>query len=742
MSLLTKTSEKMQMSKLQLPKLLANLFAGLTSGLVALTYSISFAALIFSGSLSPYFPQGVGIALVSSVIAGIVVALRSTFPFAIAGPDPNSAPILALMASAITADLQATGAVTRIFPTVWMAIALGTFFTGLFLYVMGRLHLGRWARFIPYTVMGGFLAGTGWLITRSSFKVMADLPLGWGELPRLIQLDTLVHWLPGLIFALVLIGAGKYYQHVLVLPAMLLGAIALFHLLWWLVNAFLPLAPQEWFFEPFPRDQLWEAWRASTITQVDWVVLASHSGTLIAMMVVVVIVILLNSTGIELAAQRDSELERELRANGIANLITGFGGGMVGHLSLNRSLLNLSAGASSPLAGLIAAVLCGTVLLFGSAILAYIPRPILGGLLLAIGLKLLFEWVISAWFKFSRLEYALILSILVSIAAWGFIEGVGVGIVIACAFFAFSYSRNQVIRHAFSGTTHQSNVRRSFPEERILRQRGDQIYILLLQSYIFFGTANALLEQVRTRLENLELPPIQFLVMDFRLVSGVDCSVVLSFIKIRQLAAQHQLRLVFTYLQPSILQQLQQGGGVVPHDPLIQIFPDLDRGIEWCEDQILKTLSSLRRRRSLPLALQLNEVFADADQVASFISYLEQIQVSADQSLFRQGDSSDTLYFIESGQVTVFSQLYGGQTRRVQTLSAGTIVGEIAFYLGTPHNTSAIADQPSKLYCLTTATLRTMQRENSQVAAAFQSFVIRLLADRLVYAYDEIEELL
>jgi SulP family sulfate permease len=124
------------------------------------------------------------------------------------------------------------------------------------------------------------------------------------------------------------------------------------------------------------------------------------------------------------------------------------------------------------------------------------------------------------------------------------------------------------------------------------------------------------------------------------------------------------------------------------------------------------------------------------------MSYLEQIQVPPDHILFHQGDSSDTLYFVESGQVTVFLQLEGGQTRRLQTLGAGTIMGEIAFYLGTPHKTSAITDQPSKLYCLTTASLQIMQRENPQATSVFQEFVIRLLADRLSYAYEEIEELL
>jgi hypothetical protein len=145
--------------------------------------------------------------------------------------------------------------------------------------------------------MGGFLAGMGWTLTRSSFKVMAGLPLGWGELPRLMQPDILMHWLPGVIFALVLMGVTRYYKHVLVLPTMLLGAITVFHLLWWLVNAFVKVPAKGWFLEAFPKEQLWHAWNVSTITQVDWVVLAHHSGNMIALMIVLAIALLLNAAG-------------------------------------------------------------------------------------------------------------------------------------------------------------------------------------------------------------------------------------------------------------------------------------------------------------------------------------------------------------------------------------------------------------------------------------------------------------
>ncbi|NJR62251.1 MAG: cyclic nucleotide-binding domain-containing protein [Cyanobacteria bacterium CRU_2_1] len=621
------------------------------------------------------------------------------------------------------------------------AIAISTLLTGLFLFVMGRLHLGRWVRFIPYPVMGGFLAGTGWEITRSSFKVMAGIPLEWTTLPHLMQTHVFLHWLPGFILAIVLITATQHFQNAIVLPILLLGAVISFDLIWKLISLFIPLTPDGWFLASFSNDQLWYPISSSMLSQVNWTVLFNQSGLMIALMMVVVITILLNATSTELATQRDSNLDKELQTNGIANLAIGVSGGMVGYLSFNRTSLNHRAGASSPLAGLTASALCATVFLVGSAFLACIPRAVLGGILLMIGLKLMVEWLIHSWLKFPRHEYALILVILVTIAVWGFIQGIGVGIIVACAMFAVSYSRHQVIRHGFTGATRPSNVQRSFPEQRILRQRGDQIYIVLLQGYIFFGTANALLEQIRERLVDPDLPIIHFLILDFRLVSGLDSSVVLSFIKMRQLAEKHAISLVFTHLQPTILLQLYQGGCIQPNDNCIQLFPELDRGIEWCEDRILETLS-LRRRRSLPLALQLNEFFDDLTLVPHFMSYLEHIQVPVNHILFQQGGCCDALYFIESGQVTVFLQLDNGQTRRLQTLGAGAIVGETTLYLGTPHKMSAIIDQPSKLYRLTTLHLKQMRQESPQVAAAFQDFIIRLLSDRLIYAYEEIEELL
>ena len=64
-------------------------------------------------------------------------------------------------------------------------------FTGVFLLVLVTCKLGRLIRFIPYPVVGGFLAGTGWLLVKGSLGVMTDLPLSFSQLSILFQANII-----------------------------------------------------------------------------------------------------------------------------------------------------------------------------------------------------------------------------------------------------------------------------------------------------------------------------------------------------------------------------------------------------------------------------------------------------------------------------------------------------------------------------------------------------------------------
>ncbi|NJR40034.1 MAG: cyclic nucleotide-binding domain-containing protein [Leptolyngbyaceae cyanobacterium CSU_1_4] len=721
-------------------RLIPSLTAALITGVVAIIYSLSFVALIFSGDLAPYISIGIGLSLFSAMVQSLIIALMSSSPGMVSTIQDAPVAIMGVMAAAIAA--QMTASTDEILPTIIVALAFTTLLTGICCFLLGKLKLGELIRFIPYPVVGGFLAGTGWLLSLGAILLMTNLPLSLDQLPQLLQPQVIWQWLPGSCFAILLVLMLRRFSHVLLMPGLVVGAIALFYLVLSITQISIPEAQAYGLLlGSFPEGGLWQPLQLSTLLQANWHLIFAQAGNMIAIVLTTVLSLLLNATGIELAIERDLDLNRELRTTGIANIIAGLGGGIIGFHGLGTSTLSYAKiGARSRLVGILNAMSIATILLAGASVISLFPKPVLGGVALFLGLDFLVEWVYEAWFKLSKTDYFIVVLILAVIATVGFLEGVGVGLAIAIILFVINYSQVKVAKHVLSGATHPSRAARSVPQSRLLQTEGNQIYVLELQGFLFFGTANKLLNQIRQRLSHPDLLPLKFLVFSFRSVSGLDSSAVLSFTNLQQIARQ-QFVLVFTHLPLTIQQQLRQGGILQTEDGLCQIFPDLDRGIEWCENQILDAIPQ-RRRRSLPLALQLDDLFTNPDHVSGFIDYLEELDMETGEVLFTQGDSADFLYLIELGEVTLLSSVAADQTRRVQSLGAGKLIGEIDFYQRSAHHTSAIVDQPSTLYRLSQAAAQKMRQQHPEIAATFQEFVIGTLSDRLTVSYRQVSDLL
>lgn len=725
----------------QTNQLLSSIIAGLVLGVIGvLAYITPMAVLVFSGNLERYVATGIGITLFSGAVIGVVMALRSSFVGAIGLPVPEEMAILGVIAGSIDKSMPASGTPEELFLTIVAAIALSSLLTGAFLLTLGQLKFGELIRFLPYPVVGGFLAGLGCLLSQGSIKVMTDISLSFTELPHLFQGDVLLRWFPGLVLAVVLLIISRRYSHFLILPASFFAATGLFYLVLFFTHTPVAVASsQGWLLGPFPEGSLWKPLSFSALMGANWSVVFDQLGTMMTLMAITALSLLLVSSGLELATERELDLNRELQGTGIANILSGLGGGMVGSHAVTTVLVH-KMGVRSRLVGIFAAAVYVAVLLFGLYLLSFFPKPVLGALLLFIGLDLLTQWVYDSFFKLPRNDYLIVILIMMIIATVGFVQGVAVGLVVAIILFVINYSKISVTKYSLSGVNYLSHVQRPENQERMLRENGEQTYIMQLQGLIFFGTANKLLSQIRQRLGNPNLATLRFVVLDFRLVSGIDSSAVLSFVKIKLLASQEQISLLFTNLSGEMEKQLRIGG-VLNGSETCQVFPDLDRGVEWCENQIIEN-SKYRRQRSLPLAMQLKTFWDNNDQVSTFMSYLEKVQLGAGDYLFRQGTNPESLYFIESGQVSTIVENEGTTSQRVQTLGGGTIVGEIAFYTKSPYETSAIADKSSKLYRLGTDALEKMQSENPQVAAVFSGLTNSRLAERLANAQKEIAHLL
>ncbi|MGB7251291.1 MAG: SulP family inorganic anion transporter [Phormidesmis sp.] len=727
--------------ELQPSRLIPTLTAGSITGVLLVIYAISMAALIFTGPLVEFVPFGIGLTLFTAIVAATVVALTNSLPGIMIMPQDSPAIILAMIASAIAAKIPASD--PALLPTVVMAIAVTTALVGLVYFLLGAFKLGNLIRFIPYPVVGGFLAGTGYLLAQGAFNVMSDQFFSLANLPALLTPAMLIRWLPGCAIGLALVVLLRRYNNVFILPSIIIGSTVAFYLILWLSQT--PLAVAEsagLLFGSFPEGGLWRPLHWSMVSQVKWPLIVSQAGNIATAGLLSVIALLLNVSGIELATRQDIDLNRELQSAGVANMMVGLGGGIIGFHALGLSVLSCAKiNTKSRLAGVLAAAICLMTLLLGETLVTLFPKPVLGGIALFLGLSFLVEWVYDAWFKLPKTDYGIVILILFVIATVGFLQGVGVGIIVSIVLFVLSASRVNVAKHTLSGAAHQSHAARSLPQARILQEEGAQIHILDLQGFLFFGTANALLTAVKTRLEDATLIPLKYVLLNFQAVNGLDSSAVLSFVRLKQLLQQQEVKLVLTNLSPAIRTQLKRGGCLLSEDPACQAFPDRDRGLEWCENELLRVIP-MRRARTLPLIIQLNDLFPGCNITAEFIDYLEKWDAEPGEYVYHKGQPADTIDLIEVGAVTVYLEEKEGQTHRIQALGAGNVVGALDFFRHSTHQTTAIVEAPSTLYRLSTESFQRMEQTHPDAAAAFQSAVIQVLGDRLTYAYKEIADLL
>jgi len=711
-------------------RLFPNLTAGILVGIEEIIFAISIGTLVFSGELLPYLPQGIGIALITAAILMISISLLSSIKSVIGSLQDSPSVIIAIIVASLAAGLSASNLELK-FATVVVTIAITSLLTGIFFLVLGYFKLGGLVRFIPYPVIGGFLAGTGWLLVRGSFRTMADYPLTLPNLQVLVQADQIILWLPGVIFAFILFFGLHRSDSVLIMPIILTSAIIIFYLALFVTGISINDAIQRGLLLGDSLGQTgWQLIYFSSLSIASWPTILGQAGNIAIILILSVIGLLINTSALELSLKQDVNLNHELRSAGIANIFSGLIGGMVGYHTLDASGLSTRLGSRSRLAGILAGAMCLAVLFAGGSLLVYFPRFVLGGLLFFLGMDFLYEWLIMGWFKLSKIDYFVVILILVVIATTSFLVGVAVGFAAMIVIFVVNYSRVNVIRHAMSGAEITSNVERHDLQRQTLKKYGDQIYLLELQGFIFFGTANALLERIRSRLSSEDRLPVRFVILDFRFVSGLDSSAVFSFIKCRQISDEKGVKLVLTGVSDSIYHQLETGG-LFSAGARIRVLQDVDRGLEWCEEQLLGERGVLNV--TVPASLDMRLVSSGfPEAVASrLVMRLERVELEKGDYLAHQGEKAEEMYLLEHGKLSIYLELENEELVRLQTLGMRMMVGELGLYLDTKRTASMIADEPCVAYRLSRSALMEIKEKDPELAAYLHEFVACLLAERL-----------
>ena len=320
-------------------------------GLLTVITAVSFATVIFSGELSPALPFGIGLLLFSATVVSAIATSLSSYPAVVAIVSEPSIPILSLVARQIVEGMPNASFEEKLF-TVTATIILNTVISGSIFLALGWFKLGGFVRFIPYPVVGGFLAATGALLILSALHSISGLDLHHFTVAALFAPNVLLQWVPALIFAVVLFVVPQRIDHFLVIPSIIVGSIALFYVGLAIAGSSIAQAEsQGLLLEKIAPGGIFSFATVPSLAQANWKVIFQQVPSLAALWLIDTIALLLNVNGIELVANRDLDLNHELRVTGAATIASGMGGGLSGFAGLGENTLVHHLGGTRRLVG-------------------------------------------------------------------------------------------------------------------------------------------------------------------------------------------------------------------------------------------------------------------------------------------------------------------------------------------------------------------------------------------------------
>ena len=501
--------------------------AGLTVGVVALPLAMAFA--IASG-LKPEA------GIFTAIIAGFLISLLGGSPVQIGGP-----------AGAFIVIVY--GIVER-FGLGNLIIA--TAMSGVLLFLMGLFKLGTLIRFIPIAVVIGFTNGIAVLIALSQVKDFMGLRVAampadfFGMLSTLgatlhtvnpaalgialCSLAIIIVWQ----FFMPKLGSGIQFAGKLTpIPGSIVALVAATLAVWLLK---LPVDTIGSRFGGIPSGLPSFAWPAFSWESAKFLLIPTLTLALLG-----AIESLLCARVADGMIGERHDPNQELMAQGIANFVTPFFGGMPATGTIARTVTNIKSGASSPIAGMVHAATLLVVILVAAPLASHVPLAALAAILMFVA------WNMGEWREFVhlrqyRMPYRItLLAVFLLTVVFDLTVAVEVGLIAACVTFIYrisSLSRSEAVT-----TTDQP----------VLSGQDGRVEAHRLYGALFFGAVK-LVEALEDHL------PRHALVIDLKNLIYVDSSGADSLMSLERSCRKHGVRLIACGLAHQPLDMLRRCG--------------------------------------------------------------------------------------------------------------------------------------------------------------------------------------
>jgi SulP family sulfate permease len=487
-------------------------------------------------------PQGMAYAMVAGLppVVGLYASILPPLLYALFGSSMAQSvgpmAIISLMTAAALAPLAAAGSGLYIVLAAQLALL-----SGVVLLVCGLLRIGFLANFFSRPVMSGFTIGSALVIAYGQLPALtgADVPalhppsalLGIGSLLLLLAARS---WLAPLLRQLGMRPAAADVGARLAPMAVVIGATVLV--------AWLGLDVRTTGAVPTGLPSLNLA-----LSHAHWRPLLQP-----ALLIGFMIFLISMSAAQALALKRQEKVHSnmELIGLGAANIGSALTGGFPVTGSMSRSAVNFAAGANTPLASVITALLLALALVAPTGWLALIPLPALAATIIVAVLTMLELSTLRVALRYDRGDALALVATAAGVLALGVEAGVVIGVVLSMGTLIWRASRPHIaVLGRIAGTEHFRNI------ERYPADTAPDVLMLRIDAGLFFGNVEAVNARVEDELA--QRPSTRHLVLVLSAVNAIDTSALFGLAELNQMLRARGIGLHLAEVKGPVMDRLK-----------------------------------------------------------------------------------------------------------------------------------------------------------------------------------------
>jgi len=387
------------------------------------------------------------------------------------------------------------------------------------------------------------------------------------------------------------------------------------------------------------------------------------------------------------------DVNSELRWTGITNVLVGIFGGVLGSVSPGLTAFNQAAGSTDCKAALVTAVLTLLLWLTGLPVMNILPRFLLAGILMNLGLGMIIDWMFNSFDKVGFFGLVVVYIEVGSAVFFGLLPGVTVGIIVSCIGVWLLLFQTPVLKYHVSAQSFKSYVRYSREEERLLRDARRQVHIFGLEGYLSGGPTAKAGNYIE---ELVGKDDVLYVILDLSACQGHNSGACYVLCRLATFLKKHAT-LVYSGVSPDMKHRLKAFGSNEEY------FDCVEDAVKGCEAKVLGAFPSVAPFKAVSssgltaFSVSVPET-ALTTSVANFLQVtvqqaqrIEELgdwqEYEVDQVIVIQGQVYEEIYIAAPGYSELFEEQRVDDDRLPIPIAldrSGTIFGAESIYGDTP----------------------------------------------------------